>query len=73
MWIVPEIWPSWARLADDLGVSYQTAYSWSRRGIPPRRFPEILRAAHGCGVELTFDALHGFNAQQRAAPVHDAA
>lgn len=59
MQIVPEIWPTWAALADDLGSSYPTVHSWSRRGLPPKRFAEIIQAAARRGVQITFEMLAG--------------
>lgn len=57
MQIVPAIWPTWAALADDLGCAYPTVHAWSHRGIPPRRFGEIIRAATARGASLSYEAL----------------
>lgn len=59
MQIVPDIWPKWAALAEDLGCSYPTVHAWSHRGIPPKRFGEIIQAAARRGVLLTFEMLSG--------------
>lgn len=73
MQIVPEIWPSWAALANDLGVSYPTAHSWSHRGLPPKRFGEIIKAARARGAHLTFEMLSMPLADQLPLPPQEAA
>lgn len=64
------IWPCAHDLAQDLDVPYQTVASWRRRGIPHRRFPEIIRAAAGRGHTLTYEYLTD---PQAAAPQPEAA
>lgn len=51
------IWPTVADLARDLGLPYPTVQSWDRRGIPPRRYPAIVRAAKARDHALTLDDL----------------
>lgn len=67
MRIVPNIWPTWAALSEAIGVPYPTVHAWTHRGIPPRRFADIIAAARKIGVDLTFDDLH------RVTPSEDAA
>jgi hypothetical protein len=51
-------WPSAAALADDLGISVVTVRAWRVRGIPARRWPEIVRAAKARRLRsITFKAL----------------
>lgn len=71
MRIVPDIWPTWADLAGDIGCPYPTAHSWMRRGIPYRRFPALIGAAARRGVPLTYEQLAA--AATRAAPKDEAA
>ncbi len=56
------IWPTWGDLAEDLGAPYPTVTSWLRRGIPARRYRDLIRAAEARGAHLTFDDLEGINA-----------
>lgn len=58
-----EIWPTWADLAKDIGAPYPTVASWAQRGIPPRRYREIMVAAKGRDASLSFDDLEAFNDQ----------
>ena len=51
------IWPSQKALAADLGVPVPTVGSWAQRGIPARRFMEIIAAAKSRGVLLEFETL----------------
>lgn len=51
------IWPTVAAIADDLGLPYPTVAAWSQRGIPPRRFKQIIAAAEKRGKVLTFESL----------------
>jgi len=54
---ITHIWPSAKDLAGDLGLPYPTVASWGQRGIPPRRFGEIIEAARRRGFVLTFEQL----------------
>lgn len=51
------IWPTIKALATDLGEPYQTVASWGQRGVPPRRYAQIIRAAREKGHNLTFEDL----------------
>ncbi len=53
------IWPTSADLARDLGLPYPTVSAWRARGIPARRFADIVRAARRRGVVLTMEELAG--------------
>ncbi|NEX45205.1 hypothetical protein [Pseudotabrizicola algicola] len=53
------IWPTVADLADDLGLPYQTVHSWTARGIPAKRYAEIITAARRKGHALSFEDLAG--------------
>lgn len=53
------IWPKLADLADDLALPYPTVAAWVRRGIPARRFPQIIAAAQAKGHALTWETLLG--------------
>lgn len=68
MQMLTDIWPTWAELARDLGVPYPTVGSWAKRGLPPRRIPDIIRAAKARGKDLTFEALMPLTQQPRSAP-----
>lgn len=52
-----EIWPRWSDLAADLGLPYSTVRSWADRGIPSRRFAQIVKAARAKGHDLSFETL----------------
>lgn len=56
------IWPTWTALAADLGAPYPTVNSWGRRGIPHRRFRQIIDAAKTRGFEISHAWLEGVNA-----------
>lgn len=44
--------------SDGLGLSLSTVSSWRERGIPPRRWPDIVRLADEKGKShITFEAL----------------
>jgi len=52
------MWPTIGAFASDLGVVTSTAAAWKHRGsIPTEKWPDLLRAAKGVGVELTLDRL----------------
>lgn len=53
-----DIWPTTAEMASDLGVKYQTAAAWKRRGIPADRFGDVIEAARGRGRVVTYQRLH---------------
>jgi hypothetical protein len=53
------IWPTIASLADALGLPYPTVASWVSRGIPPRRYAQIIAAARAAGHSLSFEDLAG--------------
>lgn len=57
MCIVPDIWPTWSAIADDLGLPRPTVYSWAQRGVPPRRYAAVIAAAVRRGHALTFEGL----------------
>lgn len=67
MQIVPDIWPTWATLADEIGCPYPTVHSWARRGIPFRRFPALIRAASARGIILTYEQLASSTSPQEDA------
>lgn len=56
-----EIWGDLSGISDALNLPYPTVTSWKRRGIPLRRFPEIIERARQHGVTLTFEMLHAAN------------
>lgn len=62
-----QIWPTVGLLAEDLGLPYQTVMSWKARGVPPRRFQQIIQAAEKRGSVITFEELTRANAALRAA------
>lgn len=70
---ISHIWPAPTvpQLAEDLGVPYQTVRSWAARGIPPRRYAQIIAAARRRGHVLTFEELTGL--QTTPHPDKDAA
>jgi len=51
------IWPSMAALALDLGLPYPTVSAWNQRGIPRRRYRQIIAAARMRGQIITADDL----------------
>ena len=71
--VLLDIWPTWAALARDLKVPYPTVNSWSQRGIPPRRFREIIEAAKQHDALLTFDHLEQVNLEITGPNQEDAA
>jgi hypothetical protein len=52
-----QIWPTIADIASDLGEPYTTVQSWRHRGIPARRFPQVIEAARDRGAVLTYEEL----------------
>lgn len=60
------IWPTVADLAEELGLPYQTVRSWVVRGIPPKRYAEIIGAARRKGHVVTFEELAGITEQSPA-------
>lgn len=52
-----EIWGSTRGIAQHLDVPYPTVSSWVRRGIPGRRYVEIVKAARFDGHEVTLEQL----------------
>lgn len=56
-----DIWPTVAALAEALKLPVQTVYSWRSRGIPHRRFPELIAAAKSAGHDLTYEELLAVN------------
>jgi hypothetical protein len=70
--VLTEIWPTWAELARDLGVPYPTVASWPKRGLPPRRIPDIIRAAKARGKDLTFEVLMPLTQQPTPTPQPEA-
>lgn len=63
-----DVWEQIDRLADEIGVKPATRIKWRQRGVPPDRFPGLVAQARKTGVEgITFEALHEFRRQQRAA------
>lgn len=44
-------------MAADLDLPYTTVQSWGERGIPARRYLDIIGAARKRGYELSFEAL----------------
>lgn len=56
---IAHIWPNTGSLAKALGLPYQTVRSWALRGIPPRRYAQIVAAAQRQGHVLTFEYLAG--------------
>lgn len=54
-----EIWPTIRALADDLGEPYPTVQAWAHRGVPAKRYAQIIRAARKRGHDLTFEELAG--------------
>lgn len=70
------IWPTIAAMAEALGLPYQTVAAWPRRGIPHRRFPQIIAAANRAGHALSWDdllACAGGDAAHEAIKNEDAA
>lgn len=55
------IWPTQKALAEDLGLPAPTVGAWAQRGIPPRRFVEIISAAKRRGHDLSFEQLMGLS------------
>lgn len=55
------IWSDLNELAGDLSKPYPTVGSWMQRGIPPKHFGALIRAAKLRGVELTLDQLEAVN------------
>ena len=53
------IWPTVNDVAEALKLPYQTVAAWKRRGVPPRRVPEIIRCAKAEGHDLSFEDLIG--------------
>lgn len=71
-----EIWPTWAELAKDIGAPYPTVNSWAQRGIPPRRFREVIAAAKDRGAAFGYDDLEQVNdhiASRKTTDQEDAA
>lgn len=60
-----QIWPTIADLAKDLDEPYSTVQSWRHRGIPARRFPQLIDAARARGVVLAYEELVAANASSR--------
>jgi len=52
-----KIWPTWSALADDLGLPYTTVQSWGARGVPPKRYFQVIEAAENRGHDLSFAQL----------------
>ena len=67
------IWPTWSELAGDLDAPYPTVNAWARRGIPHKRFRQIIDAAQGRGVEISHDWLEAINDLIAARAAKDAA
>lgn len=65
------IWPKCADLAADLGLPYSTVRSWADRGIPARRYLDIVLAAEARGHTLSFERLDEVSEAMRsgAAPL----
>ena len=53
-----KIWPTIGALASDLGLPYSTVAAWRLRGIPSKRFGQIISAAEARGHSLTYEELH---------------
>jgi hypothetical protein len=64
---VIRLWPSYAVLADDCGVSYQTVASWRRRSsIPQNHWEQIERSARKHRIHgITYDYLRSVAAHGR--------
>lgn len=61
------IWPSVAALATDLGLSYPTVHSWTHRGVPRKRYRQIIQAAASRGAKVSADDLLGDDVAEDAA------
>lgn len=61
------IWPSISQLAQDLGEPYSTVQCWNVRGVPARRFPQLIQAAKKRGHALTYEELHAMGSQSKGA------
>jgi hypothetical protein len=62
------IWPTIAALATDLGLPYPTVAAWVHRGIPARRYGQIIAAAKAAGHLLSFDDLAGAGVAADTSP-----
>jgi DNA-binding XRE family transcriptional regulator len=50
---------SYTDLAHHIGVSPKTVWNWTKKGIPPKRFKDVVKAAKTCHVKgVTVDALY---------------
>ncbi|ODM47230.1 hypothetical protein A9320_23215 [Ruegeria sp. PBVC088] len=67
MEILLNIWPSISELAKDLGEPYSTVQSWRHRGIPARRYPQLIEVAKRRGADLTYEELVAANRGESAA------
>lgn len=55
---IKHIWPTIKEVADDLGVPYTTAHSWSVRGRIPSDYDlDLILAAKKRGKKLTLEEL----------------
>lgn len=46
-------------MAEALDLPASTVGAWAQRGIPPRRYPQIILAAGARGVDLRYEHLAG--------------
>jgi len=54
-----EIWGTISGVAEALGRPYPTVQSWCHRGVPAKRFLEIIKAAEAAGYVVTLEHLAG--------------
>jgi predicted alpha/beta hydrolase len=61
-----QIWSNTAEIARALALPYQTVMSWNQRGVPARRYRQIIAAAARAGHTLTFEDLAGSVSQSQS-------
>jgi hypothetical protein len=58
MKVIIRLWPTIRDLAEDVGVSTNTALSWSSNGSIPAKYDvALVRAAEVRGIALTYENL----------------
>lgn len=64
---IVRLWPSYADLAEDCGVAYQTVAAWARRSsIPHEHWEHVERSARKWRIKgVTYDYLRSVDANMR--------
>ena len=54
-----DLWPSGAVLASDVGSTADAVKKWRKRGIPPKHFASVVKAARKRRYGVSLSDLHG--------------